>query len=96
MMLLILLALLLDRAAVVLKGVAGVQVLFFQRANLLVLVVDAQLVIATGLAKPGVAGLLGLQAGAGGLQGGIGSAGRRKQGGLGLVVELGGGKQVDD
>ena len=30
------------------------------------------------------------------MQGGIGSAGRRKQGGLGVVVELGVGKQVDD
>ena len=65
---LILLALLLDRAAVVLKGVAGVQVLLFQRTDLLVAVLEAQVKVAARLVQGGIAGLLGLQHGAGGVE----------------------------
>jgi len=66
---LFLLALFLDGAAVVLQGIPRVGVFVFQRADLLIFIVEAQLVIAARLAESGIAGLLGLQAGAGGLQG---------------------------
>ncbi|MNP42885.1 hypothetical protein D3C76_1366760 [compost metagenome] len=58
---LLLLALLLDRIAIVLKGVSAMQVFLFERANLLVLVFQAQFEIRQCLAQPGIAGLLALK-----------------------------------
>jgi hypothetical protein len=45
------------------------QVFLFQRANLLILVLQAQLEIGQRLIQPGIAGLFGLQGGEGFLQG---------------------------
>ncbi|MNP19515.1 hypothetical protein D3C76_1120490 [compost metagenome] len=65
---LLLLALLVDRVAVVLQGITTVQVFLFQRANLLVFVLQAQLKISQCLSLPGIARLFTLKQGARALQ----------------------------
>src|SRR5690242_13682357 len=65
---LFLLALIFDGVAIVLQRFTGVQVFFFQRADLLVLVLQAQFEIRQCLVQSGVAGLLGLQHRAGVVQ----------------------------
>ncbi|MCY1310582.1 hypothetical protein D9M70_607860 [compost metagenome] len=62
---LILIALFATGVAVMLQGVAGVQVLFFKGADLLVLVRQAQVQLAHGLVERGVTCLLALQGAAG-------------------------------
>ncbi|CAI8941122.1 membrane hypothetical protein [Pseudomonas serboccidentalis] len=65
---LFLLALFFGGVAIMLQRVAGMQVLFFQRADLLVLVLQAQLEVGQCLVQSGVARLLGLQHRAGFVQ----------------------------
>ncbi|MNF65471.1 hypothetical protein D3C84_472350 [compost metagenome] len=65
----LLLTLLLDRVAIVLQRLAGMQVFLFKGADLLVLVLQSQFEIGQGLVQAGVARLLRLQQGAGFLQG---------------------------
>jgi hypothetical protein len=58
---LFLLALLFGGVAIVFERIASVQVLLFQRADLLVFVLQAQFKIGQCLIQSGIAGLLGLQ-----------------------------------
>ncbi|MNL57043.1 hypothetical protein D3C87_1805770 [compost metagenome] len=62
MSLLLLFPLLLDRVAVMFQRLAGVKVLFFQRADLLILLLHANFQVTAILAQAGIAGELGLQA----------------------------------
>ncbi|MNE51879.1 hypothetical protein D3C80_1465280 [compost metagenome] len=59
----ILVTLFLNRYTVVLKSFPGVRMLFFQRLDLRVLLLESNLKVATALANPGVTCDLGLQTG---------------------------------